>query len=80
MPNFLVTIAGSERHDGEKPYDYVAAGETGDEAAAKVVASFKADHDDDDVVIISVKEGLPGKNYPYPWNDIRSGKCVTKNS
>jgi len=72
MKTFTVTIAGSERHDGEKPYDYVIEAETAEAAAKAVTVEFaKQQWDANDIVVVGVKEGAPPPGYRYHWNDMR---------
>jgi len=68
---FTVTIAGSERHEGHKPYSYVVNAENADAAWAKVRDVFVKEQDDNDVERVRVEAGSPKRDCGYYWNDLR---------
>lgn len=70
-PTFIVTIAGSERHDGEKPYTYVIRTDDSSEAVSFVIEHFKKETEQTDIKVVSVKAGVPADDCGYTWNDLR---------
>lgn len=71
MTTYTVTVAGSERHDGEKPYTYVIEDERPLDAVLRVMAYHRMENEDDDVVPVSVFRGEPQPNCGYFWNELR---------
>ena len=69
---FTVTVAGSERHDGEKPYTYVLNCDNSQVAGDVVIAHHKSKNEDDDVILESVVPGEPPADCGYFWNDLRT--------
>jgi hypothetical protein len=67
---FTVTVAGSERHDGEKPYTYVVNAKDGETAGKQVLEHHKKENSDHDVLLVQVLPGAP-VNAAYYWNDLR---------
>jgi hypothetical protein len=72
---YTVTVAGSERHDGEKPYTYVLEDICPIDAVLRVMAYHRLENEDDDVVPVSVFMGEPGPKCGYFWNDLRDSAC-----
>ncbi|MFJ5532424.1 hypothetical protein [Streptomyces sp. NPDC093261] len=68
---YTVTIAGSERHDGEAPYTYVVNAPSGDAAWEYVARHHVEEEQDLDVERVSVELGVPGDGSGYHWNDLR---------
>lgn len=78
---FTVTIAGGERHDGEKPFTYVVNATSADAAWKMVRDHFIREQteanpddvsdEDADVVRVSVEAGVPSAKCGYHWNDLR---------
>lgn len=68
---FTVTVEGSERHDGEKPYTYVIDAVDGETAGKLVLELHMKENDDDDVNLLEVLPGVP-VNAGYHWNDLRT--------
>jgi len=86
---WTVTIAGPERHDGERPYDWVVAAEDGERAVAAALAAhlcmMDADPGSDPAAsdqygeptyrVVAAVEGLPCRG-PGWYNDARPGADV----
>lgn len=76
LKEWTVTIAGSERHEGHKPYTYVVLADNASKAWKKVRDAFvKEQFTDDetpDVVKVEVKPGNPGPDANFHWNDARA--------
>jgi hypothetical protein len=70
MPVCTVTIAGPERHDMEKPYDYLVEAPSEHAATAEVQRHFQQEQATRDTVILAVKPGIHRQGY---LNDIRPG-------
>ncbi|MEN8650199.1 hypothetical protein ABCR94_06030 [Streptomyces sp. 21So2-11] len=72
--DFTVTIAGGERHDGEKPYTYVVRERMTRRAWAKALAWHMVEREDIDAFVVTAEshEGLPPHGCGYSWNDLRS--------
>lgn len=68
--DFTVSIAGPERHDGEKGYVYVVTAENRQAAIDAVMEHFKREQVTDDVILESCVPGVP-VNAKYHWNDLR---------
>lgn len=73
MTTYTVTVAGSERHDGEAPYTYVLDAESKAEAYARAVAHHIESNDDTDSHVVPEQSftGAPGENCGYAYNDLR---------
>ncbi|MFF7750403.1 hypothetical protein ACFZCP_14270 [Streptomyces sp. NPDC007971] len=71
--DWTVTIAGSERHDGEAPYTYVVSAETKQQAWATALSTHIRREESVDCFIVPEKshEGVPAENCGYHWNDLR---------
>lgn len=67
-PTFTAIVAGSERHDGHAPYAYVLHATDKEDAGQKALMHHR-NETGDDVILVSVEEGLP-KDSGY-WNDLR---------
>lgn len=67
---WTVTIAGSERHDGEAPYTYVVDSTTMDGATKLAIDNHSKGTGDNDIVLISVVAGAPHA-VDYEYNDLR---------
>jgi hypothetical protein len=71
-PNvWTVTIAGSERHDGEAPYTWVVTAANATIAAAIAERHHRINQEDTDTIVRYVDPGAPNANYPYAYNDLR---------
>lgn len=71
-PNvWTVTIAGSERHDGESPYLWVVNAANATIAAATAERHHRTNEEDTDTVVRYVDPGAPDASYPYAYNDLR---------
>jgi len=68
---YTVTIAGLERHDGEKPWTYVVNAESEYDAITKVAAGMGHDMGTADLQFVEIIPGVPPENCGYHWNDIR---------
>lgn len=71
MQDFTVTVAGSERHDGHKPYTYVVVAENYEDAAKKVTEHHRENNEDTDLVLVECFRGPPPIRSGYAWNDLR---------
>ncbi|RPF40758.1 hypothetical protein EDD96_4535 [Streptomyces sp. Ag109_G2-6] len=71
MVTYTVTVAGSERYDGEEPYTYVTCDDQAINAVLRVMAHHRWENEDDDVIPISVFTGEPGPDCGYCWNELR---------
>ncbi|QNA75361.1 hypothetical protein C8250_028845 [Streptomyces sp. So13.3] len=71
MAAYTVTVAGSERHDGEEPYTYVIAADCALDAVIRVLAHHRWQNEEDDVIPVSVFSGKPDPNCGYFWNELR---------
>ncbi|MEU8870476.1 DUF6884 domain-containing protein [Streptomyces javensis] len=71
---FTVTVAGDERHQGEKPYAYVVSERSTEKAWAKVLAWFMVDQETVDAHVVASEsfEGEPEAGCGYFWTDLRS--------
>jgi hypothetical protein len=70
---YTVTIAGPERHDGERPYVCVVEAHTTEQAWAKALGWFILDQSTTDAFVIADQssQGLPMPGGGYAWNDLR---------
>jgi hypothetical protein len=71
--DFTVTIAGSERHDGEAPYTYVVSAESQQQAWATALSTHIRREESVDCFIVPEQSfnGLPADDCGYHWNDLR---------
>jgi hypothetical protein len=69
---YTVTIAGFERHDGEKPWTYVVNAESEHDAVATVAAIMATDLGTTDLKFVEIIPGVPPENCGYHWNDARN--------
>ncbi|CAM5479672.1 MULTISPECIES: hypothetical protein [Streptomyces] len=71
---FTVTIAGVERHDGEKPTTYVVNGHDTESAWAKALAWHLTDTGMLDCYVVAGEsfEGTPGADWGKEWTDLRT--------
>jgi hypothetical protein len=71
--DWTVTIAGSERHDGESPYTYVVSAESQQQAWAKALSTHIRREESVDCFIVPKEshEGVPAEDCGYHWNDLR---------
>ncbi|MFC8428576.1 hypothetical protein [Streptomyces sp. NPDC057253] len=71
--DWTVTIAGSERHDGEAPYTYVVSAESREQAWAVALSTHIRREESVDCYIVPEKsrEGAPAEDCAYHWNDLR---------
>jgi hypothetical protein len=76
MKTFTVTIAGTERFDGEAPYTWVVEAPDATSAMNKAMAYHALSQDqrmcDLQIDPLHTFEGLPPANCGYHWNDLRS--------
>ncbi|MGW3346468.1 hypothetical protein ACWDA3_24415 [Nonomuraea rubra] len=76
MKIFTVTVAGTERFDGEEPYTWVVEAPDVASAMNRAVAYHALAQDQrlSDLQIDPLRtfEGLPPANCGYHWNDLRS--------
>lgn len=70
-PNWTVTIAGPERHDGESPFTWLVRARTKDEAVQKAMQIHRGSQETEDVELVEVRRGVPGRNCGYHYNDMR---------
>ena len=68
---WTVTIAGTERHDGEKPYTWVVNATDATIAAAIAERHHQTSQEDTDTVVLTVEPGAPAADYPFHHNDLR---------
>jgi hypothetical protein len=68
---WTVTIAGSERHDGEGPYIWVVNAPDSTIAAATAERHHQTTQEDTDTVVRCVEPGAPAAGYPWAYNDLR---------
>lgn len=71
--DFTVTVAGPERHDGEKPYTYLVKEHSTTLAWAKVLAWFMVEQEAPDAHVVAGLsfEGVPEPGCGYFWTDLR---------
>jgi hypothetical protein len=74
---WTVTIAGSERRNGEGPYIWVVNAPDSTVAAATAERHRQATEDDADTVVCSVEPGAPTADYPWAYNDLRGIPSTT---
>ncbi|MGN9847214.1 hypothetical protein ACTMTI_54955 [Nonomuraea sp. H19] len=76
MKTFTVTIAGTERFDGEAPYTWVVEAPDVMSAMNKALAYHALSQEqrlcDLEIDPLYTFEGLPPENSDYRWNDLRS--------
>lgn len=74
---FTVTVAGPERHDGEKPYTYVLDALYTEEAWVKALAWHMVENIALDAYVVASQshEGLPPEDAGYQWNDLRPNQA-----
>jgi hypothetical protein len=67
---WTVTVAGSERHDGEKPWTYCVSASSMDDAKSRVLAHHQQIQEDDDLLIVEDEcfPGAPPADVWYRWN------------
>jgi hypothetical protein len=68
---WTVTIAGTERHDGEGPYIWIVNAPDSTIAAATAERHHQTSQEDTDTVVRSVEPGAPTADYPWAYNDLR---------
>lgn len=70
---FTVTVAGPERHDGEKPYTYVVAEYSTERAWSKALGWFMVEQETVDAHVVAGLsfEGTPERGCGYFWTDLR---------
>ncbi|BAJ30988.1 MULTISPECIES: hypothetical protein [Kitasatospora] len=71
MGTYTVTVAGTERYDGEKPYTYVIDYCCALDAVLHVLAHHRWENETADVIPVEVLLGEPSSNCGYVWNDLR---------
>lgn len=80
MKNFTVTIAGTERFDGEAPYTWVVKASDVKSATNKALANHALSQEqrlcDLEIDPLHTFEGLPPENCGYHWNDLRPAALV----
>lgn len=69
---WTVTIAGSERHDGEGPYIWVVNAPDSTIAAATAERHHQTSQEDTDTVVRFVEPGAPSAEYPWAYTDLRA--------
>ncbi|MFD6934694.1 hypothetical protein ACFWAP_00865 [Streptomyces goshikiensis] len=71
---FTVTVAGPERHDGEKPYTYVVSATSKQEAWVEALTTHMQEQETIDCFVVEAmsSEGAPPKSAGYHWRDLRS--------
>ncbi|MEZ7127628.1 hypothetical protein ACBR40_20050 [Nonomuraea sp. AD125B] len=76
MRTFTVTIAGTERFDGEAPYTWVVEAPNMASATDKAVAYHALSQDqrlcDLEIDPLRTFEGTPPPDCGYYWNDLRA--------
>ncbi len=76
MRTFTVTIAGTERFDGEAPYTWVVEARDVASAMNKAMAYHALSQDqrlcDLEIDPLRTFEGLPPPDCGYYWNDLRA--------
>lgn len=67
---WTVTVSGSERHDGEKPWTYCVSASSMDEAKSRVLAHHQQVQEDDDLIVVEDEcfPGAPAADVWYRWN------------
>jgi hypothetical protein len=68
---WTVTIAGSERHDGDGPYIWVVSAPDSTVAAATAERHHQSSQEDTDTIVRCVEPGAPTADYPFAYNDLR---------
>ncbi|MEV1244509.1 hypothetical protein [Nonomuraea sp. NPDC049750] len=75
MKTFTVTIAGTERFDGEAPYTWVVKASDVMSAMNKALAYHALSQEqrlcDLEIDPLQTFEGLPPEDCEYHWNDLR---------
>jgi hypothetical protein len=74
MQTFSVTVAGSERHDGEAPFTYCLEANSREEAIQAAIDYHLAELDEDavnDLIVIEGETYLGEPRGGYWWNDLR---------
>lgn len=71
---WTVTLSGTEREDGEKPYTFVVLAKWKTQAVNKAKERFHKDCEAEykDMQVEEVKPGVPAKNCGFHWNDCRA--------
>jgi hypothetical protein len=74
LRDFTVTVAGPERHNGEKPYAYVVRDFSTEQAWSQALAwHIRTNETTDAHVVPSLShDGAPPRNAGYIWNDLRA--------
>ncbi|GAA2209697.1 hypothetical protein GCM10009850_051560 [Nonomuraea monospora] len=76
MKTFTVTVAGTERYDGEAPYTWVVEAPDVANAINKAMAYHAHSQDqrlsDLQIDPLHTFEGLPPVECGYHWNDLRA--------
>jgi hypothetical protein len=78
--DFTVTIAGTERHDGESPYTYVVRAASQSLAWSTALSTHIRREDTVDCYIVPSEsfEGVPAEDCGYHWNDLRQQTAFWK--
>jgi hypothetical protein len=68
---WTATVAGRERHDGEKPFTYCLYAESVDAAIESAMTYHALLYEDNDLIMTEIFSGPPQKGVWYAWNDLR---------
>jgi hypothetical protein len=85
MDAYTIAVAGSPRHDGEKPWWYVVTATDMPDAERRALAIHAADTGDDDLIVIP-EQSFPGipDNPPdlmgHAWNDYRDDSSIPQHT
>lgn len=71
MQDYTVTISGTEREDGEKPYTYVVTADCCDRAVEYALHAHCSCGPEFGLRLESVEPGVPPADCGYHWNDRR---------
>ncbi|PRX53563.1 hypothetical protein B0I32_127152 [Nonomuraea fuscirosea] len=76
MKTFTVTVAGTERFDGEAPYTWVLAASDMADAISRATAYHALSQEerlcDLEIDYLRTFEGVPPTKCGYHWNDLRA--------
>lgn len=75
MSDYTVTISGTEREDGEKPYTYVVSARNPGEAVEMAMFHHGPRPD---LKVEEVVAGIPADDCGFHWNDRREGELMAK--
>ncbi|MET9083686.1 hypothetical protein ABZX77_17625 [Streptomyces sp. NPDC004237] len=78
---FTVTIAGTERYDGEKPHKYVLEARSTQVAWAEALAWHMVAEETPDCYVVAGESfaGVPAGDVGFQWNDLRAEQKRRRN-